>query len=113
MDITDLAIEAGFGFPFAFSKAAYAVLEAPEDVVAQWDQTTEDRLWNFLVIARLTALTTPTNAQSIEVHAHAASGVSGEPEDASHIKTFVMMIEPDDEMLACITVKMPSEVADA
>jgi hypothetical protein len=111
ISISEPGFEAGFGFPMAFTSAAWEVMETTPDILAKWpDQTTEFRVWNFLQIAKFIAKCAPPSASSVEVKSLVPTSLDGTPEDMQHLKSFVMGVGLDDNDQTVITVWLPDEI---
>jgi hypothetical protein len=101
IDVTELAKEAGFKCPVAFTSSVYERhLRVPEDVV---DMDETGRLWDVLWLPRYAALQYPEKSQVL----FKLSEQKGNNE--MEIVTLKAICGPDDEGEACLTVMLPEE----
>jgi hypothetical protein len=101
IDVTELAKEAGFKCPVAFTSSVYERhVRVPEDVV---DMDETGRLWDVLWLLRYAAMQSPEKSELL----FKLSERTGNNE--MEIVTLKAICSPDDEGGVCLTVMLPEE----
>jgi uncharacterized protein DUF6573 len=100
-DVTELAKEAGFKCPVAFTSSVYERhVRVPEDVV---DQDETGRLWDVLWLLRYAAMKSPEKSELLFKLSERAGNRGME------IVTLKAICGPDDDGELCLTVMLPEE----
>jgi hypothetical protein len=101
IDVTELAKEAGFKCPVAFTSSVYERhVRVPEDVV---DMDETGRLWDVLWLLRYAAMKSPEKSELL----FKLSEREGNNE--MEIVTLKAVCGPDDHGEVCLTVMLPEE----
>jgi hypothetical protein len=101
IDVTELAKDAGFKCPVAFTNSVYERhVRVPENVV---DMDETGRLWDMLWLLRYAAMKSPEKSEVL-FKLSERKGSSG-----MEIVTLKAVCGPDDDGGVCLTVMLPEE----
>jgi hypothetical protein len=101
IDVTELAKEAGFKYPVAFTSSVYERhVRVPADVV---DMDETGRLWDVLWLLRYAVMKSPEKSEVL----FKLSERKGNNE--MEIVTLKAICGPDDDGEVCLTVMLPEE----
>jgi len=103
VDISDVALEAGFAIPVAITRAAYDSYIVPSDSLHSDGQSTEGRLWDTLRVPWITAKRNGGSTIMFSVLFLMKSGAKPEPIELK------AMCHPGDNSEPVVTIMLPNE----